>query len=84
MRRLRRFLAFSVVSIAALVGALLVDTAWNHRAANICNLEAEKPAGAAAARGYSIQWEWSRFAYVCRYDAPGEPTKRVGFTTAFL
>ena len=83
MRRLGFVLAVFVVSIGALIGALFVDVAWNQRAANICNQEAEKPPGAAAS-GYTTQWEWSRFAYVCRYDAPGEPTKRVGFTTAFL
>lgn len=84
MRRLIVALAILAVSFVALVGVLLLDVAWNHRAASICQSESEKPPGAAAASGFSIQWEWSSFAYVCLYDAPRQPTKRIGFTTAFL
>lgn len=84
MRRLGLSVAVLVVFFAALVGAFLVDVEWNHRAATICQQEAHRPPGAASASGHTIQWEWSSFAYVCRYDAPGEPTKRVGFTNAFL
>jgi hypothetical protein len=84
VRRLGLVLAAFIASIGTLLGAFFVDLAWNHRAATICTQEAEKPPGATAADGYTIQWEWSRFGYVCRYDAPGEPTKRVGFTSAFL
>ncbi|HEV2902617.1 MAG TPA: hypothetical protein VGW30_05090 [Gaiellaceae bacterium] len=84
MRRLGLALAILVVSFGTLVGVLFLDLAWNNRAADICHQELEKPPGAAAASSHTIQWEWSSFAYVCRYDAPGEPTKRVGFTNAFL
>ena len=73
----------SVVTVTALVAAVFVGGEWNHRAANTCNAEAQKPPGADAARGYSIQWEWAEFAYVCTYEAPGDPKKRVGFTEAF-
>jgi hypothetical protein len=84
MRRLGLGLALLLVSLGMLVGVLFLDLAWNNRAASICHLESEKPPGAAAASSHTIQWEWSSFAYVCRYDAPGEPTKRIGFMTAFL
>jgi hypothetical protein len=74
----------SVAVVTALVAAaLFIGSEWNHRAANTCNEEAQKPRGAAVARGYSIQWEWTEFAYVCTYDAPGDPKMRVGFTEAF-
>ena len=65
MRRIRLLVVVAVVSIGAAVGAVLVDLAWNHRAASICNQEAEKPPGAEASSGHTIQWEWRRFAYVC-------------------
>jgi hypothetical protein len=83
MRRLALLLTVLALSATALVTGFFIDLAWNHRAAYTCTLESEQPAGATAASGYSIQWEWTEFAYVCRYHAPGEPTKRVGFTDAF-
>jgi hypothetical protein len=46
----------------------------NHRAANTCNGEAQKPRGADA-RGYSIEWQWSEFAYVCSTTHPGSIPK---------
>ena len=77
-------LTVAVVSTtAALVAVSVIDIEWNHRAANTCNEEAQKPPGAASASGYSTQWEWTEFAYVCRYGGPGGPTRRVGFTDAF-
>jgi hypothetical protein len=77
-------LTVSVVTATALVAAVVfIDLAWNHRAANSCNQEAERPRGTTSADGYSIQWEWAEFAYVCSYHAPGDPRKRVGFTDAF-
>ena len=77
-------LTVSAVGATALaVAVLFIDLEWNHRAAYACNEEAQKPPGATSASGYSIQWAWTEFAYVCRYDAPGDPTKRVGFTDAF-
>jgi hypothetical protein len=84
VRRLALLLTVSVVTATALAAAVLfIDTEWNHRAAYTCNEEAQKPRGAADATGYSIQWDWTEFAYVCSYHAPGDPTKRVGFTDAF-
>jgi hypothetical protein len=73
-----------VTAIASAAAVVFIDLAWNHRAAHTCNQEAEKPRGATSASGYSIQWEWTEFAYVCSYDAPDNPRKRVGFTDAFL
>ena len=78
------FLAVLVSTSAAVVVGFFIDTAWNHRAAIICTQESEKPPGAATASGYSIESEWSEFAYICSYRAPGSPRKRVGFTEAFL
>jgi hypothetical protein len=75
---------FVLTATLSLAAVFFIDSEWNHRAANTCNEEAKKPRGAADATGYSIQWEWTAFAYLCRYDAPGDPTKRVGFTDAFL
>jgi hypothetical protein len=71
------------VTATVSVAVVFIDLAWNHRAANSCNEEAEKPRGATRASGYSIQWEWTEFAYVCSYDGPGDPRKRVGLTDAF-
>jgi hypothetical protein len=83
VRRLAWLLAVFALTAAAVVVGFLADIVWNDRAAYTCTQESEKPAGVSRASGYSIQWEWSEFAYVCRYDAPGEPTKRVGLTDAF-
>ena len=84
MRRRALLVTVAVVSVTgALVAVSVIDLEWNHRAASTCNEEAQKPPGATSASGYSIQWEWTEFAYVCRYGAPGGPTKRVGFTDAF-
>jgi|Tabmets5t2r1_1033131.scaffolds.fasta_scaffold359676_1 hypothetical protein len=84
MRRLALLLTvFAVTATVSVAAVVFIDLAWNHRAANTCNEEAEKPRGAARASGYSIRWEWTEFAHVCSYDAPGDPRKRVGFTDAF-
>ena len=85
MTRLALLLTVSVVTATtALAAVFFIDLEWNHRAAYACNEEAQKPPGAATASGYSTQWEWTEFAYVCRYGGPGGPTRRVGFTDAFL
>jgi hypothetical protein len=83
--RLALLLTVSVVTVTALAAAaFFMGIEWNHRAANTCNEEAQKPHGADA-RGYSIEWQWSEFAYVCSYDAPGvDPKRRMGFSEAFL
>jgi hypothetical protein len=83
MRRLALLLTVFALTATAFVTGFFIDAIWNDRAASACNLESEKPAGATRANGYSIQWEWTEFAYVCLYHAPGEPTKRIGFTDAF-
>ena len=83
MRRLA-LLALSVAALVVVAGVFIfVDIRWNRQASYICNQEREQPAGAAAATGSSIQWEWREIAYVCSYHAPGGPEKRVGFTDAF-
>jgi hypothetical protein len=73
MRRVLLFLAVLVSTSAGVVAGFFIDSAWNHRAAVICTQESEKPPGAATASGYSIEWEWSEFAYICSYRAPGVP-----------
>lgn len=78
-----------LVGVFALIGGVMAagaftDAAWNRRAANICSQESEKPAGASSASGYSIRWDWTELAYVCRYHGPSEPKRRVGLTEAFF
>jgi hypothetical protein len=77
MRRLPLAAFVVLAALAAAVGGFAGAVEWNQRAADLCGLEKEKPRAAAGATGYSIQWEWSEFAYVCRYEAPGSPTKKV-------
>jgi hypothetical protein len=77
-------MVFVVTVTASITAVVFIDLKWNHRAAYICNEEAAKPPGVSSASGYSIQWDWTEFAYVCSYHAPGDPTKRVGFTDVFL
>jgi hypothetical protein len=83
-RRLALFALIGSLAVAGLVAIVAIDHVWNNRAATLCGFESEKPKGATAASGYTIQWETTEFAYVCRYDAPGEPKKRVGLTDAFF
>jgi hypothetical protein len=78
MRRLVVGAVAVLAVMAAFVGGFAADVEWNQRAADLCGRENQKPPGAADATGYSIEWDWSEFAYVCRYHAPGSPTKTVG------
>jgi hypothetical protein len=84
VRRLVVFALIAALAVAALVAIVAINHVWNNRAATLCGFESEKPKGAGAASGYTIQWETTEFAYVCRYDAPGRPTKRVGLTDVFF
>jgi hypothetical protein len=79
VRRLSVAVVAVLIAFAAFVGGFAADVAWNQRAADLCGLEKEKPPAAANATSYSIEWDWSEFAYICRYRAPGSPTKKVGF-----
>ena len=74
----RWFLGIMALSIVAVLAVAFVRPTWNHRAHDICREQAPR-----SASGYSINWEWTEFAYVCNYRAPGEQTRRVGVTEAF-
>jgi hypothetical protein len=76
-------LVVTLVLIAVMVPAFLVLGEWSRRAADMCGFPEYKPASAATASGWSIDWDMSEFAYVCEYDAPGRPRKRMGFTEVF-
>ena len=74
----RWFFGVIALSIVAVVAVAFVGPTWNHRADDICREQAPP-----SSSGYSISWEWTEFAYVCDYRAPGELTRRVGITEAF-
>jgi hypothetical protein len=68
--------AASLVVTLAVVG--LIGFGWKGRADDICRKEAP-----ATGSGYTIQWKWEEFAYVCDYQAPAKPPRRVGVLDAF-
>jgi len=80
MRGLARwFLGIIALSILAVAAVAFVRPSWNDRADDVCRQQAP-----GSASGYSINWEWTEFAYVCDYRVPGEhTTRRVGLTEAF-
>jgi hypothetical protein len=76
MRRLSRwFLVVVSLSIVSLVAAGLVSVAWNDHAEDICREEGKS--------GYTVNWDWAEFAYVCDYRAPNQETRRIGIIEAF-
>jgi hypothetical protein len=69
------------VIAAVILGGLAVVAvvaAWNDRAADVC--EKNKPTSAS---NYTLEWEISEFAYVCKYGLSETPDKRVGIVDAF-
>ena len=79
MGRLVRWLLVIVASsIVVLVAVGLIGVTWNERAGDICREEAPRTAS-----GYTVNWEWDEFAYVCDYRAPAAQSRRVGVTDAF-
>jgi hypothetical protein len=76
--RLARWSLVAVSLVAALGAAALVGVSWEGRADDICRKEAP-----AAGSGFTTAWSWDEFAYVCDYDAPSEPQRRVGVIDAF-
>jgi hypothetical protein len=75
---MRRSLAWTLSVGAALAAAALVGAAWNQRADVVCREEAPSRAS-----GWTLDWEWDEFAYVCNYRTPGARPKRVGIVDAF-
>ena len=78
MSRLPRWTLIVASLIAALGAAALVGVSWKDRADDICRKEAP-PTGS----GYTMAWNWDEFAYVCDYQEPSEPERRVGVIDAF-
>jgi hypothetical protein len=76
--RLPRWSLIVASLVAALGAAGLVGVSWKDRADDICRKEAP-----ATGRGYTMAWSWDEFAYVCDYQAPSEPERRVGVIDAF-
>ena len=69
------------VTAAVVVGLLVVmavGTAWGDRATDVC--EKNKPASASE---FTVEWETSEFAYVCKYESSEAPDKRVSIVDAF-
>ena len=78
MSRLPRW-SLAVASLAvALAAVALGAVSWKDRADAICGKEAPETGS-----GYTMEWKWDEFAYVCDYQAPSEPERRVGVIDAF-
>jgi hypothetical protein len=78
MSRLPRWSLIAASLAAAVAAAALVGVGWKERADDICRKEAP-PTG----DDYTIAWNWGEFAYVCDYQAPSEPERRIGVIDAF-
>ena len=78
MSRLPRWSLIVASLVAALGAAALVSVSWKERADDICRKDAP-----AMGSGYTMEWQWDEFAYVCDYQAPSEPERRVGVIDAF-
>jgi hypothetical protein len=76
--RLPRWSLIVASLVAALGAAALVGVSWKERADDICRKE-----GPATGSSYTMAWNWDEFAYVCNYQAPSEPERRVGVIDAF-
>ncbi len=78
MTRLPRWSLVVASVVVALSAVALVAVSWKDRADDICGREASE-----AGSRYTMEWQWDEFAYVCDYDAPSEPERRVGVIDAF-
>jgi hypothetical protein len=78
MSRLPRWALLVASLVVAVLAVGLIGVSWKGRADDICQKEAP-PTGSS----YSIEWKWDEFAYVCDYQAPAEPPRRVGPLDAF-
>jgi hypothetical protein len=75
---MRRALVWPLSLGAALAAAALVGVAWNQQADELCREDAPR-----TATGYSVEWEWDEFAYVCSYRTPEPRSSRIGIIDAF-
>jgi hypothetical protein len=73
----RWFLLAASLAIAVAAVAL-AGISWKERADDICRKDVPAMAG-----GYTIEWKWDELAYVCDYQAPAKPPRRVGVLDAF-
>ena len=79
MSGLRRWLFLLAASLVVAVAAVaLAGVSWKERADDICRKDMP-----ATGSGYTIEWKWEEFAYVCDYHAPAKPPRRVGVLDAF-
>ena len=78
MRRLPGWSLVVASLVVALAAVALAAASWKDRADDICGREAP-----GAGSGYTLEWKWDEFAYVCDYEAPSEPARRVGVVDAF-
>ncbi|HEU4689373.1 MAG TPA: hypothetical protein VFS23_13455 [Vicinamibacterales bacterium] len=78
MSRLARWSLMAASLAAALGAAALVGVSWKGRADDICRKEA-----LSRASGFTVEWQWDEFAYVCDYEAPTKPQRRVSIINAF-
>ena len=77
MSRLPRWSLVAALLVVAGAAVALGAVTWKERADDICAKET------AAQGGYALEWKWDEFAYVCDYQAPAEPPRRVGLLDAF-
>lgn len=78
MSRLARWSVIAASLVVGLAAAALVGVSWKDRADDICRKEAPE-----SGSGYTVEWRWDEIAYVCDYQAPSEPERRVGAMDAF-
>ena len=78
MSRLLRWSLVVGSLVVALALVALVGVSWKDRADDICRKDATKTGS-----GYTIEWKWDEFPYVCDYCAPAKPPRRVGVLDAF-
>lgn len=78
MSRLPRWSLIVASLVAALGAAALVGVSWKDRADDICREDAS-----ATGSGFTVEWQWDEFAYVCDYQAPAKPRQRVSIIDAF-
>jgi hypothetical protein len=67
-----------IIGLVAIAAVAAVGLTWDEKADKVCREKAPTGSG-----GYTVRWEWDRFAYVCDYRAPEVEQRRVGVIDAF-
>jgi hypothetical protein len=76
---LARWSLVAAASLVVVIAALgVIGVSWKGRADDICREKAPRTGSS-----YTLAWKWDEFAYVCDYQAPSEPPRRVGVIDAF-